>query len=486
MVAKKPVSVKAILEDIRAGRSKDEIMSRHELSKRGLKSLFMKMNAAGYLEKSDVDRLRKSSAKRGKRKVSAKEVLGDIKAGLTDAGLMKKYGLSIKGLDALFARLLKERLVTEGDLFTRGSQLHGTVDILPSRRGMSPSTDRTDPDQMSFRFRCPQCRSLEVEDYTVCPRCGFKVAEFNAKHSAKQKESKNSRDENRKGSKNETAAQQESATCKVEIQAGEMTILRKALEAGIFTVAEYAAKREELILRNGSRAAIRALDDLLKAGLVSEEEFELKRSELSERSVKFDRLKQAFENGILSETDFKLKRAALIRGESQPQHPKASPRPHTSGMEGPDAQPAAEEGAFAGPIHQAHLVRAGRIDPNLLSGEKILGMGEIIFAPWFLTVFGQMKITDKRVLFTPHRWAVWLAAVQSVGIGWLANKVPRESLDFSISRIQSVSRKTFLGIFQGLVLRMRSGIEHRFLFCRRSASGGEELLTTIEGIIHKR
>ncbi len=477
MVAKKPVSVRAVLEDVRAGRSKEEIMSRHGLSMRGLKSLFMKMTAAGYLAKEDVDRYRKRSTRNGKRRVSANEVLGDIKAGLTDAALMKKYRLSVKGLDSLFSRLLKEKLVSEGDLFTRGSQLHGTVDIIPSRpdRSSSANHNRNGLHRPVFKFRCPQCRSRELLDYDVCPRCGFRVAEFNEEHASGGQKNSKKREEKEQGLKEDASGRPERPNPDVDMNSnGDMTVLRKAFEAGVLSASEFAGKREELLLWDRNGPALHALKNLLKAGLVTEEEFEVKRRELSERSAKYARLKEIFEKGSMSRTDFARRRAALIG--VQPPAPHSEELPQSTELPSEVREKPSTEATSEGEA----------LDFVLRPGERLLNSTELIFSPWFLTVYGRMAVTDQRLLFWPHGWAVWLAAIESAGIAWLARKVRRETLELSIPRIQSVTKTSFLGVFKGLILRMRSGIEHRFLFSRKTNQNGEELLAAVEGILRKR
>lgn len=477
MITKKPVSVRAVLEDVRAGRSKEEIMSRFGLSMRGLKSLFMKMTAAGYLSKEEVDRYRKFPTRNGKRRVSAKEVLADIKIGLTDAALMKKYRLSAKGLDNLFSRLLKEKLISEGDLYTRGSQLHGTVDIIPSRSEKKPPPDqkRKRLHRPVFRFLCPQCRSREILDYDVCPRCGFRVTEFNEKHAVGDQEDSKAREEEVQGAKEEVSQQTAPAVSEVETNMnGDMTVLRKAFEVGVLSAEEFARKRQELLLWDQNGPALRALKNLLKKGLVTEDEFDFKRNELSERSAKYARLKEALDKGRLSKVEFERRRALLLGIEQYVDGPKESPQPPKRGTEVHD-KPSPTDPA-----------RAEAADLGLRPGEKLLNSEEVIFSPWFLTVYGRMAVTDQRLLFKPHGWAVWLAAFESAGIAWLARKVSKEPLELAIPRIQSVTRRSFLGMFNGLVLHMRSGIEHRFLFSRKTNQGGETLLATVEGILVKR
>lgn len=49
-------------------------------------------------------------------KVSAKEVLADIRAGMSDRDLMKKYGLSEKGLQSLSKKLIDAGVLKQSEL----------------------------------------------------------------------------------------------------------------------------------------------------------------------------------------------------------------------------------------------------------------------------------------------------------------------------------------------------------------------------------
>lgn len=51
--------------------------------------------------------------------VSAREVITDIRSGMSDATLMEKYGLSAKGLQRLFGKLLKAGAIQQRDLDQR-------------------------------------------------------------------------------------------------------------------------------------------------------------------------------------------------------------------------------------------------------------------------------------------------------------------------------------------------------------------------------
>jgi hypothetical protein len=56
-----------------------------------------------------------------KKTISAREVVADIKVGLTDDQLMLKHGLTHTGLQSLFKKLIQARLITETDIEKRGA-----------------------------------------------------------------------------------------------------------------------------------------------------------------------------------------------------------------------------------------------------------------------------------------------------------------------------------------------------------------------------
>jgi hypothetical protein len=64
-----------------------------------------------------------------KREVNAKDFMSDVKAGLDDVRLMKKYRLSPKGLDSTFRKLLTVGLISRFELAARRSEQEETVDL---------------------------------------------------------------------------------------------------------------------------------------------------------------------------------------------------------------------------------------------------------------------------------------------------------------------------------------------------------------------
>jgi hypothetical protein len=69
-------------------------MAKYKLSSKGLQSLFKKLGDAGLLKH-----------------LNASEVIRDIRSGMSDMELMKRHGLSEKGLAALFVEVERSRLL---------------------------------------------------------------------------------------------------------------------------------------------------------------------------------------------------------------------------------------------------------------------------------------------------------------------------------------------------------------------------------------
>jgi uncharacterized protein (DUF433 family) len=90
------VDAKEVLNDIRSGMTDAALRQKYGLSTKGLTSMFDKLGALGLLHRLD-----------------AREVLRDLKSGMTDADLMSKYQLSEKALGNLFAEMERVHLLHE-------------------------------------------------------------------------------------------------------------------------------------------------------------------------------------------------------------------------------------------------------------------------------------------------------------------------------------------------------------------------------------
>lgn len=88
-----------------------------------------------------------------KRKITAREVLRDIRFGLSDQDLMEKYTLSAQGLQSVFHKLVNAGAITQPELDDRVPISERTVDL-----GL---------------FICPACGNIQGTEFATCPRCGF-------------------------------------------------------------------------------------------------------------------------------------------------------------------------------------------------------------------------------------------------------------------------------------------------------------------------
>jgi len=82
------IKAKEALADIRAGMDDISLMKKYKLSAKGLQSLFTKLGQAGIIKH-----------------VNASEVLADLRSGINSDDLMKKHSLTPRGMQNLFQEL---------------------------------------------------------------------------------------------------------------------------------------------------------------------------------------------------------------------------------------------------------------------------------------------------------------------------------------------------------------------------------------------
>jgi len=100
------------------------------------------------------------SDQKNTKKISAKAIMADLKANLSDGQLMEKYGLSFQGLQDLFAKLIQAKLATE--TYFQKRAMKQTVRPVASETGTS----------------CPYCGYQGLESFTHCPRCKQDISEW--------------------------------------------------------------------------------------------------------------------------------------------------------------------------------------------------------------------------------------------------------------------------------------------------------------------
>jgi hypothetical protein len=102
-----------------------------------------------------------------KPKINIREIIEDIRSGLDDSSLMRKYRLSERGLQLLYEKLRTTGLLTEEEARAR-------LEIV-TEATESETEDSKDS------WRCPACRVTQSTPMIECPTCGIIVEKYEAR-----------------------------------------------------------------------------------------------------------------------------------------------------------------------------------------------------------------------------------------------------------------------------------------------------------------
>ncbi len=94
------------------------------------------------------------------KKISAKAIMADLRAGSSDTDLMKKYDISYSALQDIFSKLMEAGLATQAYFNKR------TLKQSPALT--SENSTRT----------CPHCGFSSATSFTKCPRCEQEVSDW--------------------------------------------------------------------------------------------------------------------------------------------------------------------------------------------------------------------------------------------------------------------------------------------------------------------
>jgi lipopolysaccharide biosynthesis regulator YciM len=97
---------------------------------------------------------------KGVKKISAKAIMADLRAGSSDAELMKKYNLSYSALQDIFSKLVEANLATQAYFNKRALKQSPVLS--------SENSTRT----------CPHCGYSTATPFTKCPRCEQEVSDW--------------------------------------------------------------------------------------------------------------------------------------------------------------------------------------------------------------------------------------------------------------------------------------------------------------------
>lgn len=102
-----------------------------------------------------------------KKKLSARQILADIRSGMEEPDLKSKYGLSDKALESVFRQLSHKGLLTDRQV---GRSIPSAANPAPT--GNTASTTQ---------WRCPACNAVHPSAMNECPSCGVVLAKFLAR-----------------------------------------------------------------------------------------------------------------------------------------------------------------------------------------------------------------------------------------------------------------------------------------------------------------
>lgn len=107
------IGIKQVMDDIRTGLELERLREKYKLSEKGLSSLLKQLEALGLME--DPSR---APLPPGNRRISVRDLVRDIRSGVSADQLLERHGLDPVGLDkALFK--LKELNAVDGESLSR-------------------------------------------------------------------------------------------------------------------------------------------------------------------------------------------------------------------------------------------------------------------------------------------------------------------------------------------------------------------------------
>jgi hypothetical protein len=144
-------TVEEVVKGVRSGMGDADLMTKFDLSASGLTEVLGRLVAEGLLRESDVDERSSLSpgtvaldvphmlftgADERKPVIKAKDAVAAIRAGKDDLSMMRTFGISAKGLQSLFDKLVHAGLLTNEELQGRlqPSTHHGVIEDLSKLR----------------------------------------------------------------------------------------------------------------------------------------------------------------------------------------------------------------------------------------------------------------------------------------------------------------------------------------------------------------
>lgn len=128
MPTKPKIKARDVVRDIRSGMTDSQLMENYKLSAKGLQSLMLKLVEAKAITEAEIHHRRAAYHDTTViQRMREEDLINDIRSRMSDADLMKKYALSSEGLRRMFQTLIEANAITVEDLYATSSSVHDTV-----------------------------------------------------------------------------------------------------------------------------------------------------------------------------------------------------------------------------------------------------------------------------------------------------------------------------------------------------------------------
>lgn len=121
MAKNKSISVREVVADIKIGMTDKELMAKYMLSADGLQNIKNELVTAGFLTQAQLDSKGRPTRDTPQvdKKALVKKIVDVVKSGLPDNEIAKKFGISTSKLTVLLDSLIKAGYLSRDDLIKR-------------------------------------------------------------------------------------------------------------------------------------------------------------------------------------------------------------------------------------------------------------------------------------------------------------------------------------------------------------------------------
>ncbi|MGO9568495.1 MAG: hypothetical protein ACLP5H_13225 [Desulfomonilaceae bacterium] len=128
MTEKPKNKARDVVRDIRSGMTDSELMEKYGLSAIGLQSFFLELLEAKAITHAEMDQRRTMYHDTTViQQIDSNDIVKDIRSGMTDSELMKKYDLSSGGLRVVLQTLTDAQVIPVEELYATSSSAQDTV-----------------------------------------------------------------------------------------------------------------------------------------------------------------------------------------------------------------------------------------------------------------------------------------------------------------------------------------------------------------------